>query len=265
MRRALAVVRRDKRVLPLHLVGNLLLFGLVWLWLSVPESRVWHLLMSASLAFVILIGALWLHGATMRLFRRTDQDGPVEVAESFRAMRGRMSALLVWALVSWIVFALIARLADLVPDIAEWTSSALTFLVRRPVPPRWTEPALAIPIVLLRWIAGPLLLLILGSAMSEHGFGALRGGALDRALGGARSAGLWLRCALVIAVGAGVPCLLVHWVPVLAGIRAQAASMIVRFLLAYSLMIASWLVLLAVVGSAGRASEPPPVVAPPAG
>jgi len=265
MRRALAVVWRDKRVLALHLAANLVLFGLAWLWLSVPESRVWHLLLSTSLAGVIVLGALWLHGATMRLFRRTHQDGPAAVAESFRATRGRLPALLVWVAFSWSTFALITRLADLVPGVAEWTSSALTFLVRRPVPPAWMEMALAIPIVLLRWIGGPLLLLILGSAMSDQGFGALRGSALDRALGVARAPGLWLRFALLAAVGLGVPCLLVHWVPDLAGIPAQAASLTVRFLLAYSLLIASWLVLVALVGRAGRASEPPPIVASPAG
>jgi len=265
MREALAVVWRDRRVLALHLAGNLVLFGLVWVWLSVPESRISHLLLSASLAGVILLGALWLHGATMRLFRRTDQDVPAAVVESLRATRYRLPALLVWAAFSWIAFALIGSLADLVPGVAEWISSALTFLVRRPVPSHWTEMALAVPIVLLRWIALPLLLLILGSAVSERGFGALRGSALDRALGGARVAGLWLRCALLIAVGVGVPCLLVHWVPGLAGIAAQAASMIARFLLAYTVMIASWLVLLALVGRAGRVSEPPPIVASPAG
>jgi len=262
VRVALVAVWRTRRIFALHVVANLILFGLVWLWLSIPESRAWHLLLSALLAAAIALGALWLHGATLHLFRRAHRDEWSGVTDSFRATLRVLPALLVWGAVGGMAFALIGRIEDLVPILSEWTSSALTFLLRRPVSPERAEMVLAIPVVVLRWVAAPLGLLLLGSAVSEEGFGALRGRGLDRVIGRVGRIGLWWRCAILVSVGLGLPSVLVHWVPEFEGMRAQAASMTVRLLAAYSLAIAAWLVLASIIGRAGRAAESPPVIAP---
>ena len=60
------MIQRVKFLWLVHVVANLLLLALAWLWLGIPDARTWHLGVTGLLGLVILFAALWLHGSTFR-------------------------------------------------------------------------------------------------------------------------------------------------------------------------------------------------------
>jgi hypothetical protein len=125
------MIRNVKLLWLVHLVGNLLLLALAWLWLSIPDARAWQLGTTAVLGLLILFGILWLHGSTFRFFA----DEAPSLGAAFRSSPKRVPLFALWAAV-WI---------------------GLTVLVERRVPMRpWNW--------LLVWIVIPCILLPLGAA-----------------------------------------------------------------------------------------------------
>jgi len=82
-----AVFHRPKLIL-VQLTGNAVLFALFYLWLTLPEGRTADLLLSAVLLLVILVGMLWLQGATLAGFH---------TAGSARTLARRLPWFAVWA------------------------------------------------------------------------------------------------------------------------------------------------------------------------
>jgi hypothetical protein len=207
----LRAVWNRKGLWALQVVANAVLLALVWLWLSLPESKVWQLALSAVVAVVVTVGFLWLNGNTLAAFRIPDGTPP------FNATLRQIPALLAWALVGGL---LVAAALRLVPA-SRWT---------------WLPGVAAVAVVLA--------LLPAASQMSAEGLRGLFRTAAWSPLG------LWQYYAAAIvclAVGVLVPYKLIWWIPKIAGINGQAASAAVRFGIAYVLALTGWFLLAAAV------------------
>src|SRR3982750_1351594 len=91
------MIQRVKFLWLVHVVANLLLLALAWLWLGIPDARTWHLGVTGLLGLVILFAALWLHGSTFRFFG--DEGPPLHTA--FTATLRRLPVFGLWAAI-WI-------------------------------------------------------------------------------------------------------------------------------------------------------------------
>ncbi|MBI1786816.1 MAG: hypothetical protein HYR60_04585 [Acidobacteria bacterium] len=65
-------------------------------------------------------------------------------------------------------------------------------------------------------------------------------------------------CVGLLAAGAGLPYLLVHWHPLLAGLALQTASLALRFTCAYLVAVSAWLLLASLAGRLRAESPAPP-------
>jgi hypothetical protein len=202
-----------RRLWGVHLLGNLALAALFWVWLGIPDARSWQLGLTAILGLAIVFGALWLHGATFRYFADSSAALPV----AFRTSLRRLPLFALWA-------------AVLVLCI---------FLVQR-----W-QPAAGIPVAVrwfVAWILVPAVLLPLGAAAM---------GRLREALAAYRNPRYWLWTVILMVAGIYVPYRLILWAPALKAFAAEATSFAVRWLIAYLAAVTAWL-MLAYVSSGGN-------------
>jgi hypothetical protein len=188
---------RHKTLWAAQLAGNLALAALIWGWLNLTEATTGQLIASVLLGLAVVVGALWLHGATLAAFRAPSPDWPA-------ALR-RTPLLFLWT-------ALVAAPA--------WFAGSL--------------PGAAV--ALLVWLP-------LASVL------ATRGARLADAAGPFRDWKYYAGFAVAMLTGVYLPLRLIWWIPLLrGGVRAEAASLVARFLAAYLLATASWMLLAALAG-----------------
>jgi hypothetical protein len=195
-----------------HLVGNLALAGLFWLWLGIPDARTWQLGLTAILGLVIIGGLLWLHGSTFRYFG----ESASALAPVFRESLRRLPLFAIWTAVFVLSIVLLQR----------WQPAS-----GAGVTVHW----------LLAWIVMPAVLLPGAAAAMGRGRGALDV---------YRSPKYWIWAALLMVVGVYLPWRLVLWTPGLKGFSAEAASFAVRWTFGYLAAVTAWL-MLAYVSSGG--------------
>jgi predicted lysophospholipase L1 biosynthesis ABC-type transport system permease subunit len=123
--------------------------------------------------------------------------------------------------------------------IGLWMASTLTFKSRKPVKPDSVVSTLTWLKLLIQWIVVPLLL-------------------LQR-----RSPRFWLQYIAVVLVAFLVPSLLIHWTPKLTSTALQVTSFILRFGVAYCLIITGFVALWRFTASGNPVeSQPTTVVLP---
>jgi hypothetical protein len=220
-REALAAVFRDKRVWGVNVVGNAALFGLVYAWFWIPDAHVWQLLFSLLLAAGTLAAALWLHASTLATLAR----GPRRV--------GRLAA---WAAVLALFLWLAVWLHGYAGQFSVWLASLLTMTLRQPVSPRGVEWVFRVlwAVVL---IGGSVLLL----PFAARGFA--------EAWRICRQLGYWLDAVVLVVAGFYLPWRLVCWTPETGGILTETLSLLLRFALAWLVMVTAWLLLHAIAAA----------------
>lgn len=62
--------RITPRVLILQLAGNAILAAIASVWLEIPDSHTWQLLLSVVIAIALIAAFLWLHTITLRILRQ---------------------------------------------------------------------------------------------------------------------------------------------------------------------------------------------------
>ncbi len=209
----LADVWARKGLLAAQLAGNAVLLLLGYWWLSLPDRTVWQVALSVLVALVIIFAALWLHAAALAAFHPQPPPGGL----AWRALR-RLPLFLICLL-------LVAAVSVALLWLAAWRPS--------------TQLGVA---------ALALALLPLISQAAGGGFSA------RVAL---RIPGQWrywnIGVVIFVLAGAYFPYRLIWWIPEVGSFAAQAASVIVRFGLAYVLAVTAWLLLAALIGRlAGR-------------
>lgn len=239
---------RSKPVWLVHLVVNAGLVLLAYTWLWIPDATLWELALTALVVLVFFVVLLWLHGATLAHFRRLHSG---QSAGFWRALRGtppRLPAITAWAMLALLFYLLAAVLAAALTVAAALSASALTGFLRTPISP---ETMGRLYLALLRvagWILLPLFLLPLGSVAADEGRRGMGRRGWGPAWRACRCFRYWLNYFAVFLLGAYLPLWLINWVPSLEGLFSQSASLLVRFSLAYLLMVTSWLWLVSLVG-----------------
>jgi len=228
-RRVVCEVWRHRGLLAAHLAGNAALVGAAYAWLGIAEANWAAVLGSAGLALLVIVAGLWLHAAALAAFHGV---GPG------LALR-RLPKVLPWAIVAAAVVMAGVWLAGYAPKVSAWLASWLTLRFRAAVSPRqvdWIYPGL------LRAVCAVAVLALVPLASEAAGGFGLRAG-----LRVAARPRYWVACAVLVFAGLYVPGKLVGWVPAFESLAARAASVVVRFGLAYVLAVTAWLTLAALI------------------
>ncbi|MBZ5598411.1 MAG: hypothetical protein LAN83_08815 [Acidobacteriia bacterium] len=247
LREAMAMAWSSKRVWLLQFLLNPVLFALgVW-WLTIPEARIWQLGLSALLALVVVVGALWLQAGTLVYFA-----GEQEPGAAFRWVERTLVAFAAWVLVAGVCLCLVESWSHQTYQYASYFRSILPMGVRRYV----SDPQLVLSMNLLFWVLfwviTPGLLLPLGLQMAKRGF---RGLGKDGWRVWARTVRVrqyWAVLMALALLGVRLPQGFIGWVPKIASVSGQTASMVLRFLVAWTIAVTAWVVLASVVGRFGR-------------
>ena len=197
-----------KKPFLIQLVGNAVLFGMVWTWLGIADAKTWQLLLTAVLGVFILGSFGILETYTL--------------GGSWRRAAPVLGILLGAGVIIWLV--------SLLP-IAAWAqtmASNLTLQLRTPWRPTRMLQNLQWIVWAIEWVVVPIVALPLATQ-------AARGLPMTRP-------GLRWRYAAVYVVALGacvwVPWQLIHWRPLLTNPTFDIAVFTLRFLIAYLLFCA---------------------------
>jgi hypothetical protein len=225
MTAALRAVWTNKTLWAIHVIANAALLVAMYGWLSIPDRTVLDLILSAIVAVSIVLLASWLHAGTLEFFRLNRDLAEASVRASLRPSIRRIGIFALWLLVLCAAVVLVLQLRGHLDPPSNWIASALTFRLRRPVRPAWISAILSFLVGVVAFIVVPMALLQFWKRKWSWKY-------------------FLIYIALFI-VGAYLPYRLIWWVPKLSGIYGQAASMAVRFSVAYLLAVTAWLLLAA--------------------
>jgi len=221
------VIRRNSKLLVLHLAANALMLWLAYEWLGVDESSTRRLLLSAIDAVAILALFCWLYGATLVWFH---VPAP-RLNESFRAALRHIGGLLALAVAGLVLYGLAAKGAAAIEVPALKIASWLTWTFRTPVKPATITAILQATFWLLRWVVLPVLLLPLAGAIAVKG----RNGWSH--LLARRPWKLWIVIPLLALAGLCLPLIVLNWKPKPSGFALEFASFTLRAMVAYALFL----------------------------
>jgi hypothetical protein len=221
-----------RRIASLHFLANALILWLGYYWLGIGESRTSTLVWSAFVLIVFAASVCCAYGAALVGSWRTAIRNLLPLV-----LAAITVVLIYWLLEQWSVYS--ARPAF---RIASW----LTLTLRTPVPPAAIARIFNVVLWVVQWMALPVFLLPVASAIATFGWQGFRKTSL-------RTPGwlYWIEVPLLLLCLIRLPLWLFYWVPEVNGFGMQAASFIVRIAAAYLLFGVSWLVL-AFVTSRGK-------------
>ena len=160
-------VRRLLAVVLWLLVGHLVLGGLYWALLNVPESNVLALGTSALLALLILIGACVVD-VTGLLWLRSDRTWRTALGRSLRVLPAFVIALLLWWAISWMVGRLEARYEVNTGELTAWFIAKFNWTRTG-----WVHRLIPLALDALRYVLGVSLAVSLVAFAAIEGFAGL--------------------------------------------------------------------------------------------
>jgi hypothetical protein len=187
------------------LCGGALAYGLFWELLQVPESSVWMLGLSCTIALLIVIVLLWTAGGIFALYGRPQSSARVALVTGL----GHAVAVIVGALVFlaawWATSALFAWHSAYGGQLDAW-------IIARSgkSETKWLHELIDWAIWVLRWGIGLTLALSLAAEVTAEGRAAF---GRARWLGRALHPGRWLVVALLVALLQFLPWHYVNWRP----------------------------------------------------
>lgn len=234
-----------KRLWLIQAAGNALLFWCAFAWLGIRDAKSWQLIETAVLGLAILIPWLWLQDGTFAYCADRSQSLGTAFRKSARNLAIFAAVVVVFGLLFWAL----GKFEGPLTTAGERTASWLTFHLRKPIkPPTWVKIYLG-ALWGVRWIVLPAVFLPIAA-------GAAADGAQGMWRGGGRV--FWLQYLIALVAGLYLPGLLIHWVPRFSGTVLQVLSFLVRFGLAYVLVITVWLAVAFFAAGRGRATATNP-------
>jgi len=217
-----------RRLWLLQAIGNALLFWCAFVWLGIRDSKALQLTETAVLGLLILVPWLWLQNGTLAYCGDRSQGLWPAFRKSLRTLVLFTVITVVFVVLFWALGKLEAPLAKAGQQTASW----LTFHLRKPIKPvTWARSYLAI-LWGVRWILLPVLALPIAAGAALHG---------ARGMWRRASSIFWLEYLIALGIGFYVPSVLMGWVPKLSGTTAQVLSLVLRFGVAYALVITTWI------------------------
>jgi hypothetical protein len=221
------MIRRNRKLLLVHLMANALLLWLAYEWLGVDESSTARLLLSAVDALAILSLVCWLYGASMVWYQAEEP----RLNESFRTALRHLGGLLALAIAGLAIYGLIAKAEAASAQPALKLASWLTWTFRKPVKPATVGTVFHAVFWLLRWGVLPVLLLRIAAGIATQG----RKG--WRTITVRRPWRHWVLVPLLALAGLWLPFVILNWRPKVANFTLEFASFGLRALVAYLLFV----------------------------
>jgi hypothetical protein len=217
-----------KRLWLIQAAANALLFWFAFTWLGIRDSRSSQLVETAAFGLLILISWLWLQDGTFVYCADRSQGLWPAFRKSLKTLAIFSAVAIVFVVLCWALGRLDAPLTTAGQRTASW----LTFHLRKPIKPAtWVRSYLAL-LWGVRWIVLPAMILPIAA-------GAARNGTRGMWRRGRRV--FWLEYLLALGLGFYLPGVLMSWVPKLSETTAQVMSFVLRFGVAYALIITAWL------------------------
>jgi hypothetical protein len=218
----------------LNFVANGALIAAWYFWLLIPDARGWQVVASGLLAVVVVALVVWLRAGSLAWFRVGEFRKDGNIWRAYRHSLRHVPALGIWVLV-FVVFAwMLWGLHGYVPQLAVWLRQKLG----GGPSPRNLMKDLDWLLLLLVGLVMPLLWLPIATTVSTVGFQPEH---IIRSRRVWKHSLYWLWFCLILGFGVFIPYKLVWWIPDLQTLRQQAWSMGLRFLLAYTIGITSFI------------------------
>lgn len=229
----------------LNLIGNAVLLGAVYSWLTMPDAHGWQVAVSALDGALVIFFGLWLRTGTFAYFRVAEFRDNATVWRAFRHALRHLVALAVWAVCLAAIAWFLISLRRYTPQFGVWFWQKSPSFLRFGTPKEVFHTADRVLWFLL-WVLVPAVWLPIATTVAAAG---LRVKRMVRSLRVLRRPAYWLRFCVLMLVAVYVPYRLVWWIPDLSDLRKQAWSMGLRFFVAYVILISAWIALVLVVGT----------------
>jgi hypothetical protein len=240
---------RDLRLLGLHFVVNLLLIGGATLWLIIPDKHAAQLVFTALFALVLVAVAIWLHAGTLSY--TSEIDGGM-FARFWRGFRHAAAFVVVVAVMVYLATKC-AGLDDRMGQISGYVYSKVPSVLRSPVGPDRFEKVGSSVLGIVSYYLIPALLLPFAAAGARFGLGK---GMLFGAVNALKNGLYWVWFGILLILGVWIPLQLIDWAP-RRTLTVEAVSMVIRFTIAYLLVVLSWLAVAGMLGSLVAADSGP--------
>jgi hypothetical protein len=219
----------------IHVLANVAVLWLGYYWLGIGETRASTLAWSALVALIVAGLGCWTYGASFAFFQ--ERDNP-RVSAAWKAALRNLVPLAAAAIGITVIYYLLSLWNDYSAHPASQVASYLTLKLRKPVRPSSVLRVFKIVLGLIRWMALPVLVLPMLSAISSQGWrGFRRVGAL------ARKWLYWIEAPLLLLGAVWAPLEILGWIPRVHSFGMEATSFAVRAFAAYLLFVVAWLVL----------------------
>lgn len=248
-----AAAGHRKRVWAAQAVGNLVLGALFYGWLRIPDQSGWQFAATLMLGGVIAAGVLALQGGTLVYFRDAHSGEDARLRRGCRVALSHWLPMAFWTALALTLLWLVVQAWDYNAQFAGWLRHLLPGFLRRGVSVRFVDAHLDMVTWFCAWVLLPAVLLPLAAQVANDGWrGFVRRDVL-RALATLR---YWVLAVVLILAGGPLALWIARHASQDPSSTVQAASMAVRFVLAYLLKVTAWVLFCSLLGWLGRRPGP---------
>jgi len=251
LRDAVGAVWRTKKLWILQLLVNPALFVAAALWLNIPESHLWQLVLTLIMLVVIVAGWAWLQAGTLRYF--ADLEEYEHLLGS--AFSGALQAIIPFLLWAGVLAALMFGVGDLgaaTPRTATYIRSMMPVGMRNHISESQLDWTFAVLTWVAFWIVIPAIMLPLGREIAGHAWQGIDYEGRHQWSLTIRNGWYWLWIVVLALPGVFLPQRLIAWLPHATSVTGETVSLVVRFAVAWLLAATAWTVLTSLLGTYGR-------------
>jgi hypothetical protein len=245
-------------------LANPILFGLLMVWLRIPESSTWFVILNALLGLFILAAIVALHAGTLNYFYDRYRGEKVLLRSEFRRALRNALPFLICFVVFYLLWGLTARLDAYRYALPNYIRSELSASSRQHTSLQFLVTIYDGFFFALRWVLVPGLFLPFALSTANHEFRGFARKGIRAWKSSVWSFTYWLILTLAALIGVYAAGELANWTSdfTKTTYRHEMASMIVRFFFSYLLALYGWMLACSVVGrQCGQIEQVHPEVA----
>lgn len=239
----------DWRLDVLHLAGNAVLFAAAALWLLIPEARIWQLVFAAISGLCIVFAFASLHSGTLA---HGLTPSPATLSLDFRKSVRHIPWFTLLLVVLLLLMNYFIRLSERGWEISGYFFTRLPHFLQVTIGEEKLNTLVEWKFTVLIWLILPAIFLPFLSTTSAFG---LRKSGMVAAFRCYAHWRYWLSAAIAAVVGIWLPHTLMTWTPG-HGLRGETISLILRLAASYVIVIVTWIMISAIVGSFLRKTAP---------